>query len=191
MGFLDYLAEIEEDTQSMANNLQQMTDHLTNMNDGINQCTEEINRVQQTGGQGVASFVRKKARKVASYMSTLSNQLKEHNDINEALWNKIEKNLLGLLENQHASSIENCNPLVSYLKQLNNLRQAITNSKDGINSMKISNQNNLGLERSMNQAIRFLDEDLNSYLVIADQMCAGIDRILAKSKFVVGNLENA
>ncbi len=189
LGFLDYLAEIEEDTQSMTSNLQKMTDHLEDMNTGINKCTEEINSAQKTGGQGVASFVRKKARKVASYMSELSKQLKEHNSINETLWNNIEKNLLGLLENQYASSEENREPLIAYLKQLYTLRQAIVNSKDGIVSMKTSIQNNIGLERSMNQSIRFLEDDLSSYLNIADQMCAGIDRILSKSRFIIGTID--
>ena len=52
--------------------------------------------------------------------------------------------------------------------------------------MKAASLNNLGLERSLNQSIKFLDEDLNTYLTITEQIIASIDRIFAKSKFVVG-----
>ena len=189
MGFLDYLADIDENTQSMADNLLSLTSNLTNMNDGINRCTAEITRVQKSGGQGVASFVRKKAKEIAEYMHTLSQQLKEHNKTNEDVWNNIEKNLLGLLENQHATSEENQGQLVVYLQQLHSLKQAIIRSKEGITTIKESNKNNIGLERSLNQSIRFLDEDLTTYLTVADQMCSGIDRIVAKSKFVVGDIK--
>lgn len=55
--------------------------------------------------------------------------------------------------------------------------------------MKEASLNNLGIERSMNQAIGFLDEDLTTYLSFTEQMIAGIDRIIAKSKFVVGDID--
>lgn len=40
----------------------------------------------------------------------------------------------------------------------------------------------------MNQAIRFLDVDLASYIEMTEQMNKSIDRIIDKSKFVVGNI---
>ncbi|HBH95251.1 MAG TPA: hypothetical protein DDX91_05815 [Ruminococcaceae bacterium] len=55
--------------------------------------------------------------------------------------------------------------------------------------MKEAYLKNLGLERSLNQSIRFLDNDLSTYLSITEQMCASIDRILSKSKFIVGEID--
>ncbi|MEI3577421.1 MAG: hypothetical protein V8Q07_03000 [Acutalibacteraceae bacterium] len=48
---------------------------------------------------------------------------------------------------------------------------------------------NLGIERSMNQAIRFLDVDLASYIEMTEQMIKSIDRIIDKSKFIIGNID--
>ena len=55
--------------------------------------------------------------------------------------------------------------------------------------MKNASLGNLGMERSLNQAIRFLDEDLKNYLSIMDQICCSIDRILEKSRLVVGQID--
>ena len=48
---------------------------------------------------------------------------------------------------------------------------------------------NLGMERSLNQSIRFLDEDLANYLSIMEQIRCSINRILDKSRFVVGQIK--
>ena len=48
---------------------------------------------------------------------------------------------------------------------------------------------NLGIERSMNQAIRFLDVDLASYIEMTEQMIKSIDRIIDKSKFIIGKID--
>jgi hypothetical protein len=55
--------------------------------------------------------------------------------------------------------------------------------------MKKTSLNNLGLERSLNQAIRFLDEDLKTLINNMEQQIASIENILAKSKFVVGPID--
>ena len=55
--------------------------------------------------------------------------------------------------------------------------------------MKKTSLNNLGMERTLNQAIRFLDGDLDNYITIMGQIVSSIDRILDKSRFVVGNID--
>lgn len=55
--------------------------------------------------------------------------------------------------------------------------------------MKNTSLGNLGMKRSLNQSIRFLDEDLASYISIMEQIRCSIDRILYKSSFVVGQIE--
>ena len=69
------------------------------------------------------------------------------------------------------------------------LQDAITQSNLSVEELKNSMNNNLGLERSMNQAIRFAVADLSSYIVITERIKASVDKILAKGKFVVGNID--
>lgn len=188
-GFLDFLADIEEDTLGMNESINSMNTDMNTMSTGITSCTAEMERVKQTGGNGTASFIRKQAKKVAEYISTYSKQLKGHNERITRLWSKIEKNIAGLLENEHTHTEENKTALIEYLKSLSGLKKAIKGSNDSIRNMKQSSLNNLGLERTLNQSIRFLDADLASYLEMTEQMIASIDRILSKSRFVVGEID--
>ncbi len=81
-----------------------MSSEMNVMNNGINGCTEEIERVNKIGGNGTTSFVRKQSEKVVEYIATFSKQLKEHNSTISSYWSKIEKNILGLLENNIAQN---------------------------------------------------------------------------------------
>lgn len=187
-GFLDFLAEIEEDTQMMTTDIQKMSSEMEEMNAGVSECTAEINRVNKSGGSGTASFIRKQSKKAAEHIETFSKQLKIHNITISSYWSKIEKNILGLLENNIAAKAENKDSLVNYIKALYNMKEAITSSNESVQNLKETSWKNLGIERSMNQAIRFLDQDLSSYLDMTEQMNKSIDRIIDKSKFVVGNI---
>ena len=62
-GFLDFLAEIEENADALAKDIQTMTEEMENMSSGVSKSTDEIERVQKTGGSGVTSFVRKESKK--------------------------------------------------------------------------------------------------------------------------------
>ncbi len=187
-GFLDFLAEIEEDTQMMTKDILTMSSEMSTMCNGMNDCTKEIERVQKNGGNGTAAFVRKQSKKAAEHIERFSKQLKAHNITISSYWSKIEKNVLGLLENNIAAKPENKKSLIDYIKALNNMKGSIASSNESIQNLKKNSWNNLGIERSMNQAIRFLDQDLSSYLDMTEQMSKSIDRIIDKSKFVVGNI---
>ena len=189
-GFLDFLAEIDEYGLQMAANLQEMQNNMNTMSDNIIACSTQIERVKSKGGNGVASFIRKETKKAASFINTFSQQLKTHNSKNDELWTKIETNLLGLLENPFATTEENSSGMIASLKELLTLKTVILSSKESIASLKESNQKLMGIERSLNQSIRFLNEDLSTYITVSEQMMAGIDRILAKSKFIVGEIAN-
>lgn len=188
-GYLDFLADIDEDAHSMAENLDSLQKDMQTMTDGMNRCTEEIERAKQNGGQGTAAFARKQTRKVASYIETFSQQLKKHNQNNVELWTKIETNTLELLENNYSSKDDNKPALKSFLNSMKLLKTSVSSSQTSISTLKEASLNNLGLERSLNQAIRLLDKDLQNYIDICDQMVAGIDRILSKSKFVIGEID--
>ena len=112
--------------------------------------------------------------------------MRSYNQIYVELWSKIEKDTLGLIENKFAA--QNKENLVSYLKSLKSMQMAIEESCSSVEDMKKTSLNNLGMERTLNQAIRFLDEDLANYIGIMGQIISSIDRILEKSRFVVGEI---
>ena len=62
-GFLDFLADVEEDSEKMTADIETMSSEINVMSNGINGCTEEIERVSKNGGNGTASFVRKQSKK--------------------------------------------------------------------------------------------------------------------------------
>ena len=188
MGFLDFLAEIEEDTENMTKNIQNMSLEMQTMSGGINECTAEIKRVNKTGGSGTASFVRKQSRKAAEYIETFSKQLKAHNVTISSYWTKIEKNILGLLENDISARQENKESLVKYMKALLKMKDSIILSNESVQNLKETSLKNLGIERSMNQAIRFLDQDLSAYIDMTEQMINSIVRIIGKSRFIIGDV---
>ena len=185
-GFLDFLAGIEENAEEMTKNINNMSEDMNVMSSGMTTSTSEIERVNKTGGSGTATFVRKEAKKVAKYIETFSTQLRSYNQIYVELWSKIEKDTLGLIENKFAA--QNKENLVSYLKSLKSMQMAIEESCSSVEDMKKTSLNNLGMERTLNQAIRFLDEDLANYIGIMGQIISSIDRILEKSRFVVGEI---
>lgn len=188
-GLIDFVAEIEEDVGELARGNESLIRETNKMNAGLEDCTSEIERVKKTAGDGLTSFIRKQAKKAADYMSTYSVQLRKQSDTINTLWTKVEKNIFGLLENKFIANEENKNVLVDFLKALRIFQNSIRTSNESLKSMKDANLNNLGLERSLNQSIHFLDSDLATYLSTSDQMYYSIDRILSKGKYIFGDID--
>ena len=69
------------------------------------------------------------------------------------------------------------------------MKDTIIKSNQSIESMKEASLNNIGMERSLNQSIRFLDQDLKTYLSMTNQMISDIDRIIGKSRLIIGIIE--
>lgn len=188
-GFLDYLADIEDNAFKMIDEVNKISDEMNKMNEGVNFSTAEIERVKKIGGSGVAAFTRKEAKKIAGYIDTFSASLRTGNKVICDLWDGIERDTLGLLENKHASNDENKPNLIDYLIGLKNMKIAISNSEVSFNGFKEIMEKSKGLERSLNHAIDFLVGDLTNYLSILDRIQKSVDKILGKSKFVVGEIE--
>lgn len=186
-GFLDFLAEIEENAAELTNCITNMSNDMNSMSAGIATSTSEIGRVNKSGGNGTAAFVRKEAKKVAMYIETFSTKLRSYNQTYIELWSKIEKDTLGLIESKFAA--KNTESLITYLKSLRSLKNSIEENCASVGEMKKKSLDNLGMERTLNQAIRFLDEDLANYITIMEQIISSIDRILEKSRFVVGSID--
>ena len=188
-GYIDFLADIDEETEKMVAHILDMNSEMKIMNRGINECMNEVNRAKRTGGNGTNSFARKQIRKVAEYMDTFSKQLNGHNQALGQIWGGLEKDILGLLENSFTVKEDNKEALITFLKSLHGMQNSIKTANASISIMKEASLKNIGLEKSLSQAIRFMDEDLKTYLSITEQMICSIDRIFTKSKFVVGELD--
>lgn len=88
-----------------------------------------------------------------------------------------------------AAKPENKDSLINYIKVLYNIKTSVATSNETVQELKKISLGNLGIERSMNQAIRFLDVDLASYIEMTEQMIKSIDRIIDKSKFIIGKID--
>lgn len=185
-GFLDFMAEIEEKMNLITETLTAMTNDLDIMTQGVEESTTKI---EQVSGSGSASFFRKEARKVANHISTFSSQLKAHNRVYLATWPEIENNCLSLLESKHVKTEENIGSLKDFLKGLYRMKIAAIAASDQTREMKNTFLNTKGFQKALNQAINTLEIDINQYLEFTSQMDASIDRILDKSKFVVGEID--
>lgn len=183
-GFLDFMAGIEENMNTMTDYINKMCNDLETMSNNIEKST---NRITSTGGNSTASFVKKEAKKIANYIGTFDTNLQEYNKHYINLWNQIEKDIFGLLESKYAS--QSINDLIAFLKSLKFTQEQIAESNKSVEYMKSASIGNQGMERSLNQAIRFLDEDLTNYLSIMEQIYYSIDRILEKSRLIVGKVE--
>lgn len=188
-GFLDFLAEIEENANLLSEEIDSLKEEIEIMSGGISKSAAEIDRVNQNGGNGVASFVRKESKKAAGYITEFTTKLRIHNQTIEKLWDEVENNTLGLIENKYANQEGNQESLIEYLRSLKEMKVSITESNVSVEELKDSMNDNLGIERSMNQAIRFVVEDLSTYVDNTQRIVMSIDKIIAKSKFVVGDLD--
>ena len=188
-GFIDFLAEIEEDAETITREIGAMSTDMTQMTEKTNRSTSEIERVKKTGGSGTAGFARKELKKVAGHIDTFSRKLKEHNRKNSELWDRVEKNTFGLIENKFAATEENRPSLIDFFRALKGMQEAVAASRISVGNLKSAMHNNLGFESSLNQAIRFVEEDLASYIDFALRLCSSIDRILDKSRFLVGEID--
>jgi len=188
-GFIDYMADIEEKIGLFSETIQQMTADLQSMTDDIAKGTSEIERVQRTGGSGTASFTRKVTQKVADSIRVFDSKVKKHNEVYLRLWPEIETNCLGLIESKYIDTPENKKGLVAFLKSLNGMKNAALTSSKQTESMLATFTALRGMQRSLNQSITSLEIDLKKFIEFSIQMGASIDRIIGKSKFVVGEID--
>ena len=105
------------------------------------------------------------------------------------LWDEIEKNSIGLLENPFSNRTENRDGLIKYLKSLYDMKTAAAGSAESISGLRTTMQGIVGIERSMNQAVKFANEDLTTYVNFTERLCASIEKILIKARFVVGDID--
>ena len=186
-GFLDFLADIESDSEKLCTSITEIGEDIKEMGDGIHNSSSEIIRVKSNGGNGSAAFVRKEVKKVSHIIDIFSSKLRKHNADNSVLWDKIESNSLGLLENPYAQNIENQEGLKKYMESLNGLKDSTAESRHAVIKLKDTMKSITGLERSLNQSLRFVAQDLDTFITFIDNLNPSITKIINKSRFVIKN----
>jgi len=131
-GFLDFLADIESNAIALTDTINDMNNDMVEMNAGVTASTDEITRVNKNKSNGTASFVRKESKKIAKYIDTFCVKFREHTKSMSVLWDGIEKDTLGLLENKFATNVKNKEHLISYLRSLHSIKAAITNNNSSM-----------------------------------------------------------
>ena len=91
---------------------------------------------------------------------------------------------------KNKEALEHQNKYPTIFISLKEMKNSITESNISVEKLKETMNKNIGIERSMNQAIRFVVGDLSTYLDNTQRIKKSIDKIIMKSKFVVGDLND-
>ncbi|MBR2010256.1 MAG: nucleoside 2-deoxyribosyltransferase [Clostridia bacterium] len=186
-GFLDDIADIQENADKLTNELNHMTDELQDLNTAVEAANQDINRVKSKSGVTDISFVRSICRKLAIPTDKLANQIKMHNAEIANYWKIIENSYLSLLDNKYARTPDNLKGLRDSVSQLRNMQLSIKGSNEKIESFVAVLKTTMGIERKLNQAVTALITEFEAYLRQTDTMHSSIDRIISKSNLVTGN----
>lgn len=188
-GFLDYIADIEENSRKMTNEITSMGNEMDEMDISINAATNEINRVKSQSGNVEASFVRNICRKLSSPIDIFAGKLKSHVNEVSKYWDIVENSYLSLLDNQYAQNVNNIEDLRESMTALENMQNAIYGSNENIEGFIGVLRGCLGMERRLNKAISSLISELEEYLQMTDTMSSSVDRILSKGEIVIDTLK--
>lgn len=191
-GFLDYIAEIEENTNLMTEEINAISEEMEKMTNSIDFSNNEIDRVNSLSGQsnGKASFIRGICRKLSVPVISFSDKFNEHTSKIENYWLKVENNYLKLLDDKHLQSEVNIKSMKTSINALDGMKNEIYDSNLKMKGFISSMQGCMGLERKLTQAITSLISETENYLSISEGMASSIDRICARSEVVFKNFNS-
>ena len=187
-GFLDFIADIDEETEKLTNEVNEMQEELNAMNQQMEYGTKEIDRISKTPSSGNASFIRNIARKIGTGIQEFAYKMKIHNDKIESTWGNIENNFLDLIDNKYMESETNKECLIKSVKELYTMQKAIDTSNVQFENMVSTFVSIKGVERKLNQATNSLEEQMRIYLSIMNAAISSIDRIISKAELLVGKI---
>ena len=188
-GFLDFMADINEDIDKLSNEIEKMVEEQNIMTKQMEDATDEITRVSKSPSSGNASLIRNITRKVGIGIQDFANKMKMHNTEFENIWERVENNFLDLIDNKYMENQSNKEGLIVSLKALCSMKKSILESNEKIDDM-ISNFMSLrGIERKLTQAINSLEEQMKTYLYIMKSAISTIDRIINKSELLIGKID--
>lgn len=188
-GFLDFIADIEENSAKMTEEITAMGSEMKEMNTSISAASNEIERVKTKSGNVNASFVRNICRKLSAPVDAFAGKLKIHVSQVTRYWHTVENSYLSLLDSQYAKNKENLEELNKSMDALEGMQDAIYNSDEKIEIFIDALRGSMGMEKRLNKAISLLISELEQYLLMTETVVSSIDRIISKGKIVIGALE--
>lgn len=188
-GYLDYIADILENSNKMTAEISSMSTEMDEMTSSITSATNDINRATAKTGTTDAVFVRNVCRKLSKPIDAFSTKLKGHVSEVSICWDIVENSYLALLDNSFAQKKENFSELQDSIKNLTEMKSSIKYSHGEIANFVETLHNSLGMERHLNKSITILIKELESYLTISETMSSSIDRILAKNQTIINNMK--
>lgn len=186
-GFIDFLANVEESSERLNDEILAMGKDVTELNLSVNNATAEINRVKGSSKSLNASFVRNVLRKLAEPIDAFAIKIRKHTIDISHQWSIVENNYLTMLDDEHAQTPENIEQIRTSITALKGLQNAIYTSNGQIDSFVTSLRTCMGMERQLSKALSILTVELEKYLSITDAMASSVDRIINKSNIVIAH----
>ncbi len=188
-GVLDFIADIEENSQKMTEEITAIGNEMNEMNLSIDGASNEIQRVKDKSGNVNASFVRNICRKLSDPVDIFAGKLKTHVSEVTRYWSIVENSYLSLLDNQYAQKQDNLEELKKSINALGGMQNAIYDSDKKIEGFIDSLRGSMGMERRLNRAISMLASELEEYLLMTETIASSIDRIISKGEVVIEAME--
>lgn len=186
-GILDYIDDIQKCSEELLNEINCMGEEMKSMNEGVEKASSEIDRVNSQSKGLDLSFAKKICRKLAQPMDVYATKLNEHVTVILDKWDSMENSYLLMLDSDILSSSENKKGIEDSVVSLKEMQQSIQKTDKQYESF-ISMINQVkGYERTLNKAANSLISALERYLQTTGKMSASIDRIISKSKVVLGD----
>lgn len=187
-GFLDFIADINDDTNKLTKEINHMQDGLNEMAQQIEYGTIEINKISKLLALGNTSFIRNVTRKVGKGIQEFSNKMKVHNSEIANIWERMENNFLNLIDNNYMANEPNKLGLIESVKGLYNMKKEIIISNKKLEEMIAIFSSIKGVERKLTQSVNSLEEQMKIYLSIMNAANSSIDRIINKSELLIGKI---
>ena len=184
-GFLDYIAEISDNSLKMQETLTLMADETTGVGKSIAAATDDIDRVSFQSGKADPVYARNVCRKLAKPMEEYAEKIKGYVGTVSTCWNNIENDYLGLLENQHMRTKDNITDLQQSEESLIELQATVHESDESVERFISILKKSTGMERRLTRAITLTINELEAYLTLTSTMSSSIDRIRSKSAITI------
>lgn len=188
-GYLDYITEINDDSDKMSKEIFSISSEMKEMVLSIENATNEINGEKIKTRSLNPAFVRNVCRKLSIPIGEYATKLEKHITNISIYWNRVENNYLGLLDNSIIKQSKNLDELKTSGKALIRMKSAIENSDLQINSLIGAMQTSKGVEKKLNQSIDALTIQLQNYITMIGTISSSIDRIISKNKIVIAEIE--
>lgn len=183
-GYLDYVADIVENAQSLTVAFDGMNSDIREMTVSVNLATNEIERVKRESGTAPIAFVRNICRNLADPIDVCAKKMKDHIATIEHKWSNVENSYLGLFDNKFTQKTGDKVGIDNSIDALNTLKCSMLNTKGNIGEFISVLQDNMGIERRLTRATNSLVTELEAYLNMTDTMSASIDRIITKGEAI-------